>query len=237
MSPSTNDGATLRTKTGGGTALNSSITRSTSFDVNVNSAMTLKEIGGRIFYVHNDNGLTYHFYNQSGVEITNQTVSGLANAYFYNIEEDKTATTDKFYAYCTNDGTPTGSILISSDSQWGKSGTSQGTTADTIGSGKTNSATLVNKLGSTSGTIWYWIKNSLNQVLKNGCNDWFIGSKVEMDKLRSSSTPAASTFNSDYLWSSVEYDEDMAWFWEYGDSYWFADTKSHTYQAVALRAF
>lgn len=193
-------------------------------------------IGGRIFYIDPaSNGATYKFYDAQGKEITNQTVSGLANAAYYSVSG--TPTKDKFYAYCTNDGTPTGSILVGSGLQWGGYGTTQGTTADTIGSGKTNSATLVNKLGNTSGTIWYWIKNTLNQALKNGCNDWFIGSKAEMDQLRTSGTSGASAFNNYYLWSSVEYSGNYAYNWDYYFSSWNRYDKNITYQAVALRAF
>lgn len=192
-------------------------------------------IGGRIFYIDpSDNGATYSFYNNNGSKITNQTVSGLANAAYYSVSG--TPTKDKFYAYCTNDGTPTGSILIGSSLQWGGQGESQGTTADTIGSGKTNSATLVNKLGNTSGTIWYWIKNTLNQALKNGCNDWFIGSKAEMDQLRTSGTSGASAFNNDYLWTSVEYSGSYAYKWIPRDQ-WAVDNKISPLPAVALRAF
>lgn len=217
----------------------SGITKSTSFDIKVKKAYTLKEVGGRIFYIRNNNGFNYHFFNASGNELTTHTISGLANAYYYAIDNDATATSDKFYVYCTEDGTPTGSILISDKLQWGGYGTSQGTTADSLGSGKTNSAILINNLGNTSGTIWYWLKNTLNQASKNGCNDWFIGSKAEMDKLKSSGTTGASVFDSHGVWSSVEKDKDNACFWSYDDyePYWSAQAKNVKRDTIPFRAF
>ena len=188
-------------------------------------------IGGRIFYVADGyNGATYKFYDILGNEVTTATVDGLATAVTYT--RVGTPTFDKFYAYADNGS----GIITSSELQWGGYGTLQGTTQDGIGVGKVSSATLLNNLGGTAGTIWNYLKGVKDSSLC-GCDDWFIGSKAELDKLRNSNTPGKSFFNSHYVWSCVERNSYSSWNWGYSRSGWNDDGKDNSSYCMPLRAF
>lgn len=191
-------------------------------------------VGGRIYYVDSSaSGGEYHFYNANLQELTTYTVDGLADAVYYDVKSK--ANKDKFYVYATNNGSPSDSILVGTYLKWSLKEISQ-STEDKRGSGKTNSATLLNKYGSDSNTIWNWLKGLRNSNL-NGCNDWFIGSKVELDDLRTGGTRGASIFSDIDIWSSVQYGAEYAHSWPYYSSSWTYSGKTSPLNTVALRAF
>ena len=194
-------------------------------------------VGGRIFYDNGANSNTYTFYTEDGIVITDLSISGLTNAYYY----DKSGSdADRFYAY-DNTTHITGGVSVTDgitdkEIYWDYHMRNKiGITTDGIGRGKTNTATalaFVSDWGNRD--IWSYIKNCNNDNL-NGCNDWFIMSKVEQDKLRESGL--VDWYNSENIWSSVEYDFGNARYWRYYGSDWGSNYKDYYNCAFAGRAF
>ena len=178
-------------------------------------------VGGRIFY---DNGgsNTYTFYTQDGTVITDTSISGLANAYYY----DKSGSgADRFYVFNSN---------LQASRQWGKYGTSIGITRDGIGKGKTNTATALTQTGWESNSIFGYIIQCNNNSL-SGCSDWFIASQAEQTKLRESGL--VDWYSSNSIWSSVESDRDYAYYWRYAFSNWGFTVKGLNNACFAARSF
>ena len=197
--------------------------------VKVEAAVEYLPLGGRVFYVNSSggSGAEYHFYDASYNEITDQTVTGLANAKYYS--KTGTASADKFYVYDTTNG-------LQSGYYWGYYKTSTGATANSIGSGKTNTATVLSKGVPTDYTpnIWSYVKDMRDSKI-GGCDDWFIASKAEQDQLRSSGL--VDWYDSYYIWSSVEYDSYYACSWLYRNSGWRSGNKNFTDYVFGCRAF
>jgi hypothetical protein len=196
--------------------------------VKVETAVEYLPLGGRVFYVNSSggSGAEYHFYDASYNEITDQTVTGLANAKYYS--KTGTASVDKFYVYDTTNG-------IQSGYYWGYYGTSCGT-SDGIGKGKTNTATVLSKGVPTDYTpnIWSYIKGMRDSKV-GGCDDWFIASEAEQDQLRSSG--CVTWYSSYYIWSSVEGNSGNAYFWYCNYSDWNNFNKDGTFNVFGCRAF
>jgi len=206
--------------------------------VKCESEITYLPVGGRIFYIHSDNGATYKFFDASYNEITTITVAGLANAKYYAIVSG-TPSADKFYVYDSTNG-------LATNMEWGARGTNVGSSGNpprinSIGSGKTNTAKCLSTSACftpyTSGntTIWKYLRDSINANSVGGCNDWFIGSRAEQDQLRSSGL--VNWYSSNYIWSSVEYAADRAYFWLYRYSFWYYFNKDNQNGVVPFRAF
>jgi len=189
------------------------------------SYITYLRVGGRIFYDNGSNGNTYRFFDSGYNEITDFSIAGLANAYYYAITAGSSSTA-RFYVY---DNTHN---LVSSKT-WGKYGTSCSMTNDGIGYGKTNTATMMSK--SPDGTMWTWLRDTVNANNTGGCNDWFIASKAEQDKLRSSGL--VNWYSNNSIWSSVETNSSNAYYWNYDRSLWSNYGKDYDYCAFAARAF
>ena len=185
----------------------------------------LLPIGGRIFYDDGDNGAEYKFYDINNNEITDISISGLANAVSYKIKGEPTK--DRFYAF-NND--------LRTSIYWGYYGTTTGITANAIGSGKTNTQTILDRGVPTDYTpnIWGYIKECRDNLL-NGCDDWFIASMAEQDKLRASGL--VSWYGSQRVWSSVEYSSNFAYYWYSNRSFWDNNYKRNGLCAFAARAF
>ena len=148
-------------------------------------------IGGRIFYDNGDNGATYIFYDATdNIVAYDGTITSLSNATQYSIIG--TPTKDRFYVYDTTYNLSAGT--------WGKFNITTGITADTIGSGKTNTATMMSM--NPDGTMWTWLRDTVNANSTGGCNDWYIGSMAEQNKLRTSGL--VDWYSSNNIWSSVE---------------------------------
>ena len=131
---------------------------------------------------------------------------------------------DKYYVYHD---------AIYDSLTWGMSGTTTGATGTEIRTGKSNTAKLLatNAVSSTN-TIWYKLQQIRN-ASTGGCNDWFVPSKDEIEKLRlavnsgsitggaiAGSSYAGSVFKSKYLWSSSEYSAQTVWLWNYYGQRW-----------------
>lgn len=167
----------------------------------VTTTITLNPIGGRIFYVDSTaSGKTYHFFDSNNNELTTQTVSGLSRAVKYTVTG--TSSKDKFYAYYSSSS---GECYISStSSDFGPTGMSHFSLPDCpngIGNGKSNSASCISKFGQDTGNpTWAWIITQRKNN-SNGCNDWYMGTRAELEKLMTNSSSAKDVFNSYDIWS------------------------------------
>ena len=93
---------------------------------------------------------------------------------------------DKYYVYHDE---------IYTSSRWGKYGTTTGATGTAIGTGKSNTTTLLATDAVTrSNTIWYKLQQIRN-ASTGGCDDWFIPSKDEVEALRLAIGCTTSTSN------------------------------------------
>lgn len=203
----------------------------------------LKRVGGRIFYDDGDNGATYTFYDAREQVITTHSISALANAVWYTVKG--TPTKDRFYVY-DNTSHKYGDVDITNgvsarELKWGYYRTSTGVTANTIGSGKTNTQTILNMGVPTDYTpnIWGYIKDCRDNKL-NKCDDWFVASEVEQDKLRESGLVTWYNKSGDkHMWSSVEDTSSSlpyyACYWR--GSSWYYDGKGSKGCTAAFRAF
>lgn len=121
-------------------------------------------------------------------------------------------------------------------------------TEDGIGKGKSNTALIMSKpgyikskseMGQSHDTMWYWLK-TINDANSNGWNDWFIGSKAELEILRTvvdSNGNHLTTWYDNYpIWSSYEYNAYPAWYWGSNNT-WGVEGKEYFFPVVALRAF
>ncbi len=185
-----------------------------------------KEIGGKVFYDAGvNNGLTYTFYDADEQEITYTNIASLENAKYYSTTGTRTdGSGDRFYVLGT-DGT---GAALTVTGTWGPTETAGGT-ANTIGAGKTNTATLLGKYKNTDNTIW--------KALEAKEGDWFIGSEGELSELQKS-TIASSEFTSD-IWTSTEVGENTyqarCWYNSYSQMY--LDAKNITKKALLFTAF
>jgi len=144
----------------------------------------------------------------------------------------------KFYVYDSTTG-------LATSKTWATTTTSipsvqDITNADAIGHGKTNTATITAL--NYGGNAWDYI-SSLNSSSYQGCNDWFIGSRVEYDLLRKSGISQAEAWfaktGGSYIWSSVEYSyaTTSSWLWYYNYQLWSFNSKSNSSCVLPLRAF
>ena len=194
-------------------------------------------VGGKIFYIDDTADGTYLFYDVGGNPIPEVSVGSTPISYTVLTAGSK----DKYYVYHDE---------LYTSFTWGMSGTPTGATGTEIGTGKSNTATLLatDAVSSTS-TIWYKLQQIRN-ASTGGCNDWFVPSKDEIEKLRlavnsgsitggaiAGSSYAGSVFKSKYLWSSSEYTDEYAWLWNSYYLDWRTSGKYLDYSVFFARAF
>ena len=195
-------------------------------------------VGGKIFYIDDTADGTYLFYDVGGNPIPEVSVGSTPRSYTVLTAGSK----DKYYVYHDK---------LYTSLTWGKSGTTTGATGTAIGTGKSNTAILLatNVVVSSTSTIWYKLQQIRN-ASTGGCNDWFVPSKDEIEKLRlavnsgsitggaiAGSSYAGSVFNHQYLWSSSEYTDEDAWLWSTYYLDWRTSRKFLDYSVFFARAF
>lgn len=120
---------------------------------------------------------------------------------------------------------------ISGSLPFGCSATSVGSTGTSIGSGESNTATIVSACG--TGTAAYQCSN----LTMNGYSDWFLPSLNELRKMFDSRAAVGGYASSQY-WSSSQYSTTNAWFVEFGGSGGYSSsTKSTTKKVRPVRKF
>lgn len=183
-------------------------------------------LGGKIFYIDpSDNGATYSFYDENKNEITGwSTVADLANAKYYFV--DGTPSKDKFYVYY-----PT----KFDDFRWGYYATTIGVTGIAIGTGKTNTATVMARTDIPTSSIW----SKLSEIrTSSGIDDWFVPSEGEIDKFREVDLESwARKSGGSSLWSSSEDSLVNAWYWYNYDQFWSNTNKNSNKSVFFMRAF
>ena len=194
-------------------------------------------IGGKIFYIDDTADGTYLFYDVGGNLMPDVSVGNPPGSYTVLTAGSK----DKCYVY---------QDAIYDSLQWGKFDTSIGATDTAIGTGKSNTAILLaTDAVSSTDTIWYKLQQIRN-ASTGGCNDWFVPSMKEIEKLRlavnsgsitggtiAGSSYEESVFKSKNLWSSSEQEAKYSWKWFYDRQHWFSTYKSINDSVFFVRAF
>lgn len=211
-------------------------------------------IGGRIFYIsEGDNGATYTFYDQNMNVLENQTTDGLSAAYYY--EKSGDSQSDKFFVYATKLGKPEGSIVSCKGLRWGSGSNRSQANGTEIGTGKSNTEIVMGQFGAeccivmnrSYDTVWNWLKNEINDEEiggLNGCMDWYIPSKIEMETLFKFKPTGLEEVK---YWSSTEDNANANRSYAYyfdarkvskGTFFWFSGGKDATEEcALVIRSF
>lgn len=200
-------------------------------------------VGGTIFYIDDEAGGEYQFFDVDGNVIENVQVGDKPYAY----RVIKKGSEDKYYVY--HDRVYNGRwayFIASKRSESRPPGVrvneSLGTSED-IGSGKTNTEKVMNKDGGAYvtkdvegyPTIWYQLQQVRN-AKAGGCDDWFVPSLEEIDVLKKAAKSGAiaggeiagstykdSALNNRFLWSSSECPQQPARYagqWNYIMQHW-----------------
>ena len=128
-------------------------------------------VGGKIYYIDDTADGTYEFYDAEGNLMSDVSVGSTPSYYKVVTPGSK----DKYYVYHDE---------LYSSPQWGKYNTTTGASGTTIGTGKSNTATLLaTDAVTTTNTIWYKLQQIRN-ASTGGCDDWFVPSKDEVEALR-----------------------------------------------------
>lgn len=199
-----------------------------------------KYVGGKIFYIDDTaDGAEYTFYTSTGKIIREGIRVGDA-PFAYTVSG--TPTKDKFYVFNANAVNSKTWTYQDDSGNWVHESLG---TQDGIGKGKTNTAIVLAKsegaYGSHAGTIWNSL-NLLNSVEDKGCNDWFVPSKEELERLRLATdrdgNKLTTLFSNTSICSSLEYDQGNAVVWLYRDGVWGNyGYKNYTYAVPAARSF
>ena len=208
-----------------------------------------KPVGGTIFYIDDEAGGEYEFFDVSGNPIENVQVGD--RPYYYRVV--KRGSKDKYYVYHDE---------VYNNSRWtyyrdkNYVYESLGASKD-IGYGKTNtekamaedSGAYITRDSNEFPTIWYQLQQA--RIAKaDGCDDWFIPSLYEVEKLRKAiksgiitggaiagSSYGDSVFSSKWLWSSSESFSQGAWGWNYIIQAWDYCGKNYDLSVFFIRAF
>ena len=189
-----------------------------------------KKVGGILFYIDSTADGTYTFYNGEGTQVAAPTVGTDCTDWEYEVTG---ASKDKFYIV-NNEKSETRRIWGGYETPFiGASGTA-------IGTGKTNTATAIGSVADVAGSIWEYIRTMrTNEV--GGCDDWFIGSKDELEALRiSGAGDSAAWFSGNTIWSSSEFSASRVWVWYQGSSAWttgVSGEKTNAEYVCGIRAF
>ena len=206
-------------------------------------------VGGTIFYIDDTADGAYEFFDAGGNPIYDVQVGD--RPYYYRVI--KKGSKDKHYVYHDEIYSNLRGTYCKDKSYVYES---LGTSND-IGSGKTNTEKVMAKdngayiTEDSDGypTIWYQLQRIRNAKV-GGCDDWFILSPYEVEKLReviksgsvtggtiAGSSYGDSVFNSKWLWSSSEDSDQTAWLWNYSYQFWNNSYKYNNASVFFARAF
>ena len=193
-------------------------------------------VGGTIFYIDSSADGVYEFYDINGELISDVAVGDKPYSYKVVTPGSK----DKYYILHDE---------LYSDLVWtyfkdsSYAYTSLGITGTAIGTGKSNTATVLAAddgayiTADSNGypTIWYKLQQARDAFI-GGNNDWFVPSKDEIEEVRKLGL-LASWFLSGGIWSSREYAAQFSWHWYYYNQYWNTNYKGNPYSVFFARAF
>lgn len=183
-------------------------------------------VGGIIFYIDTTADGTYTFKNALG-ETATPSVGTDCTGWTYTVTG---ASKDKYYVVYNQ---------RYSNAIWGGEGTFLGADGTAIGTGRGNTELAIGSTADVSGSIWETIRTMrANEV--GGCDDWYVGSKDEMERLRSS---YIMDFAGHDYWTSSEVSDDGngAWYWSSMRIRWYEIEKNSDspigIDLVGIRAF
>ena len=206
-------------------------------------------VGGTIFYIDDTADGVYEFFDANGSLINGVDVGDAPYAY----KVVTSGTKDKYYVYHDE---------LYDNLRWTyyKDGAyvleSTGTSTS-IGSGKTNTETVMTKdsgayiAADSNGfpTIWYQLQQ-VKDAKVGGCDDWFVPSVYEVNELRSAiksgkitggiiagSSYKESVFSNKWLWSSSDYSAKYSWYWGFHNQSWCYSYKNYNNSVFFVRAF
>lgn len=194
-------------------------------------------IGGILYFIDSTAGGVYLFYNAEGQQVDEPTVGTDCTGWTYVILEHSVK--DKFYIFYDR---------LYTLSRWtyynnGSAVLNLLGTLTTLGSGRSNTALVMSAdsgayvTDNSSGlpTVWYLIQQmNVNKV--GGCDDWYLGSEQEIEKLRLAGiTP--SWFTGYYLWCSSEQSARRSYFWQNTANAWSHRAKTADHRIFGIRSF
>ena len=178
-------------------------------------------VGGIIFYIDSTADGTYTFYNDLGAQVSAPSVGTDCTGWTYVATG---ATKDKYYVVYDQ--------MYTADC-WGPSSTLAGASGTAIGTGRSNTESIIGSASDVSGSIWEKIR-TMRANEAGGCVDWFAPSKDELLALVNSEIMELSG----RIWSSSEYSENSAYEWWVMAQNWDIDQKQTGYRQVCgVRAF
>lgn len=211
-------------------------------------------VGGTIFYIDDKADGVYEFYDIQGNVIKNVQVGDRPYAYKVISPGSK----DKYYVYHDE---------LYKNLTWTYAGDCEydayvaADTAACMYSGRTNTDRVMTRSKKTCliaipnkpPTIWYQLKQR-NDARVGGCNDWFIPSIFEIEKLMlavqsgnvtggtvAGSSYVDSVFAAKYIWSSTEassyHGDYSAWIWNAGYQCMHDSPKNREFAMLIARAF
>ncbi len=208
-----------------------------------------KLVGGTIFYIDDEAGGEYQFFDAEGNVIENAGVGDRPYAYRVIRKGSK----DKYYVYHDK---------VYNNARWtyykdkNYVYESLGASKD-IGYGKTNTEKAMAEdsgayiTGDSNGlsTIWYQLQQA--RIAKvGGCDDWYIPALYEIEKLRKAiksgsitggaiagSSYSDSVFANKWVWSSSESFSQGAFGWNYIIQAWDYCGKNYDLSVFFIRAF
>ncbi len=211
-------------------------------------------VGGTIFYIDDKADGVYEFYDVYGNVIKNVQVGD--RPYYYKVISP--GSKDKYYVYHDE---------IYKGLTWTYAGDCEydaykaAGTAACMYSGKTNTDRVMTRSNKTcliavpnkSPTIWHQLQQ-MNDARVGGCNDWFIPSIFEMEKLMlavqsgnvtggtvAGSSYGDSVFATKYIWSSTEaasyHGNFSVWMWDAGYQCVYISPKNREFAMLIARAF
>ena len=210
----------------------------------------VKPVGGTIFYIDGTADGVYEFFDTWGNLMENVRVGD--RPYYYRVI--KKGSKDKYYVYHDE---------IYDDLRWTYYKDKKYVYEDVYESlstfrlGKINTEIVMAKdngayiTADSNGypTIWYKLQQVRNDKV-GGCDDWFVPSGWEMERLRRSIKKGAvtggtiagssyeeSVFTNKWIWSSSEWSAQDSWFWYYDGPFWYNYNKNHSFSAFFARAF
>lgn len=207
-------------------------------------------VGGIIFHIDDTTDGVYEFFDAYGNIIESVQVGDRPHAY----RVIKKGSKDKYYVYHDEvydklEWTYYKGDVPVYESFLGITGyRGSGKTTTEIVMTKDNGAYITDNSDGCP-TIWYRLQQ-VRDVKVGGCDDWFVPSEYEMEKLRKAilsgsvtggkiagSSYKESIFSRKWLWSSSGFSSQRAWLWGYNSQYWYGSSKSISNSVFFTRAF
>ena len=210
----------------------------------------VKPVGGTIFYIDDTADGVYEFFDTWGNLLENVQVGD--RPYYYKVI--KKGSKDKYYVYYDE---------VFDKLRWTYYKDKEYVYEDvyealsTFRLGKINTETVMAKdngayiTANSCGypTIWYQLQKVRNDKV-GGCDDWFVPSGREAERLRraikagavtggiiAGSSYEESVFSKKWIWSSSKWSDQDSWFWYYDGQFWYNYCRAFSFSVFFARAF